>query len=98
MTMCEMKGFLTFLVLRIIKKKPTSGEDIRQELEKRKGCKPSAGTVYPVLKYLKESGLIEETDEAGKEKKYVLTDKGKKELELATRKFMKMFADVFEEN
>jgi len=98
MTMCEMKGFLTFLVLRLIKKKSSSGEDIRQELEKRKGCKPSAGTIYPVLKYLKESTLIEETSDGAKEKKYSLTEKGKKELEVATRKFMKMFADVFEEN
>ena len=94
---CEMKGFLSFLVLRIIHNNPSSGEDIRQEIAKRKGCKPSAGTVYPVLKNFNEKGFIKEIAEGGKERKYVLTEKGKKELQLATTKFIAMFSDLKDE-
>ncbi len=91
---CSMKGFLSFLVLRLINKKPMSGEDIREELKKRKGCKPSPGTIYPVLKNLKKNGLIEELKSTGKEKKYKATKKGEKEVSLATKKFVKTFYDM----
>src|SRR3989338_5661030 len=88
---CEMKGFLSFLVLHLINRQDMSGEDIRQEIEKRKGTKPSPGTVYPVLKTLNENGWIEELKDSGKEKKYKITIKGKKEVEIATEKFLAMF-------
>ncbi|MEK6937079.1 MAG: PadR family transcriptional regulator [Nanoarchaeota archaeon] len=94
---CSMKGFLSFLVLRLINKKQMSGEDIREELRKRKGNKPSAGTIYPVLKILKKNGFIEEVGESGKEKKYKITKKGEKEVILATRKFVETFFDLKED-
>ena len=94
---CDMRGFLSFIVLRLINKKPMSGEDLRQELEKRKGSKPSPGTIYPVLKSLKDNKLIEEINEKGKEKKYQLTPLGKRELRIATRKFISLFCDMKEE-
>ena len=56
---CDMRGFLSFLVLRLIKTQPRSGEDIRQELERRRGSRPSPGTIYPVLKSLSNNGWIE---------------------------------------
>lgn len=74
-----------------------SGEEIRQDMEKRKGTKPSPGTIYPVLKALSEIGFIEEIKDSGKEKKYKLTKKGKKELEIATVKFCQIFYDMKEE-
>ena len=91
---CSMKGFLSFIVLRLIKKEPMSGEEIREEIKKRKGCKPSPGTIYPVLKNFREKGLIEEIKGKGKEKKYKLTKKGEKEINLATKKFMETFYDM----
>ena len=94
---CDMRGFLTFIVLRLISKKNMSGEDIREEIKKRKGAKPSPGTIYPVLKILSESGLIQEVKDGGKEKKYKLTKKGKSELKIATRKFCEIFYDMKEE-
>ena len=94
---CDMRGFLSFLVLRLISKEPRSGEEIRKELEQRKGAKPSPGTIYPVLKSLSENGWIEETDAGAKEKKYKITAKGKKELESATRKFVAIFCDMADE-
>ncbi len=91
---CEMRGFLSFLVLRLITMRSMSGEEIRQEIKKRKGTKPSPGTIYPVLKSLTEKGLIEEVDSKGKEKKYQLTKQGKKEVKHATQFFLEMFCDL----
>lgn len=91
-----MKGFLTFTVLRLISKKNMSGEEIRKEIMKRKGTKPSPGTVYPVLKYLKQNGFIAEIKNNSKTKRYKITKKGIKELKEATRKFCMMFYDMKE--
>lgn len=92
-----MKGFLSFLVLRLISKKNMSGEEIRCELERRKGSRPSAGTIYPVLKYLKGNKWIEEVKDGGKEKKYRLTEQGRRTLKEANIRFVRMFYDVKEE-
>ncbi len=94
---CDMRGFLSFIVLRLISKENFSGEDIRKELAKRKGSKPSSGTIYPVLRSLSEADFIQEIKGGGKEKKYKLTPRGKKELESATRKFVRIFYDMREE-
>lgn len=94
---CDMKGFLSFIVLRLISKKNMSGEELKQELKERRGNKPSSGTIYPVLKSLSEKGLIEEIKSQGKEKKYKVTRRGQKELEIANRKFIEMFYDMKEE-
>lgn len=92
-----MKGFLSFLVLRMILKRQMSGEEIREELNKRKGTRPSPGTIYPVLKTLSDNGWIKEASDHGKEKKYEITPRGKKELEVATKKFISLFCDMGEE-
>ena|SRR3989338_388265 len=91
---CDMKGFLSFLVLRLIKNKPMSGEEIRQELLKRKGHKPSPGTIYPVLKTLSGNKWIEVVEGKTKEKKYRITLKGKKECGEATKRFVALFCDM----
>ena len=74
-----------------------SGEDIRQELKKRKGSRPSPGTIYPVLKALNKNGFIESVKNNGKVKKYRLTKKGQKELNAATKKFCEIFYDMKED-
>ena len=94
---CDMKGFLTFIVLKLISKRNMSGQGITQELKKRRGSKPSPGTIYPVLKSLSKSGFIKEIKSSGKEKKYMLTKKGQKELNSATKKFCQIFYDMKEE-
>ena len=98
---CDMRGFLSFTALRLIGKKPMSGEELRKELAVRKGSKPSPGTIYPVLKAMSGSGWIEEiktgSKGSSKEKKYKITPKGKKELEIATRKFVAIFCDMKDE-
>ena len=94
---CDMKGHLSFLVLRMISHNELSGDDIRKELGKRKGCVPSAGTIYPVLKDLKTKGLIIEISSEGRIKKYKITEKGKKEADAATKKFLALFCDLKED-
>jgi len=86
-----MKGFLSFIVLWLLSKDKMTGAEIALELEKRKGSKPSPGTIYPVLKYLKDKDLI--TD---KERRYSLTSKGRKELEVHLNTFFKTFCDIEE--
>ena len=90
---CDMKGFLTFSVLCMIKHRDMSGDDIRNEIEKRKGTKPSPGTIYPVLKTLTKGGLIVAKTE-GKQKKYHLTKHGKEELQRSVKQFVSMFCDM----
>ncbi len=91
---CDMKGFLSFLVLRLISSKNMSGEQVREEMKKRRGTRPSPGTIYPVLKSLKQSRFIEGIKGTGKEKKYKITRKGKAELAKATKKFCEIFYDM----
>ena len=92
-----MKGFLIFIVLKLISKNQMSGDAIRKELAKRRGSKPSPGTIYPVLKSLSKSGFLREIKDGGKTKMYKLTKKGRKEVKLATRKFCTIFYDMKEE-
>ena len=91
---CDMRGFLSFIVLRMIAKKNMSGEEIRQEITIRKGSRPSPGTIYPVLKSLNKSGFIEEVKSSSKMKKYKITKSGQKELKLATKNFCQIFYDM----
>ncbi len=87
-----MKGFLSFLILWLLSKKKMTGAEIAVELEERKGSKPSPGTIYPALKYLKDKGLII----TGENKSYSLSQKGKKELDIALNTFFKTFSDIDE--
>jgi DNA-binding PadR family transcriptional regulator len=69
-----------------------TGAELALELEKRKGKKPSPGTIYPVLKHMKESKLLS-IDE---NKRYTLTEKGKKNLEAHLDAFIRTFYDIDE--
>lgn len=91
---CDMRGMLSFLLLFLISKKPMSGQELAEELEKRKGEKPSPGTIYPALKGLKEHNLIKEKKE-GKSIIYSITTEGKESLKISKAYFCKTFGDVF---
>jgi len=77
MNCCDMKGFLSYLILWILSKNKMNGAEISKELEKRRGVKPSPGTLYPALKELRDKGLIE-SDES---KYYSLTEKRRRRIE-----------------
>lgn len=91
---CDMRGMLSFLILFLLSKKSMNGQEIAKELEKRKGEKPSPGTIYPALKNLKDEYLIEEKKE-GKAIAYTLTEQGRESLKIAKKRFCKIFVDVF---
>jgi len=90
MDCCDMKGFLSYLILWNLRKKSMTGAEIAKELEDRKGSKPSPGTIYPALKELKDKGLIT----SDHNKAYSLTKKGKKELKKACSTFCDIFYDM----
>lgn len=78
------KGFLRYQVLRFLAEKPMSGSELMSEIEKRtnKYWKPSPGSIYPLLAWMRDNGYIVEAPQ--KEvgiKRYTLTDKGKGFLE-----------------
>ena len=85
-----MRGMLSFLILFFLSKRPMHGQEIANELEKRKGVRPSPGTIYPALKHLKESGLIKEKKE-GKNIIYSLTEEGERGFKAAKRHFCRVF-------
>lgn len=87
-----MKGNLTYLIIWILKQKKMNGAEIAKELEKRKGSKPSPGTIYPALKELKVKGLIT----ADKDKRYSLTAKGESECKKMCGLFSQIFYDMKE--
>jgi DNA-binding PadR family transcriptional regulator len=89
---CNMKGFLSFLILWIVHNRKLRGCDISRELKKRRGTEPSPGTLYPVLKELKTKELLF----SDKNKRYSLTKRGENELLLALHYFSKIFFDVDE--
>ena len=89
---CATKGFLSFLILWLVSKESMTGAEIALELEKRRGKKPSPGTIYPVLKHLKEIEILS-IDE---NKRYTLTEKGKKTLESHLDSFIRTFYDIDE--
>jgi DNA-binding PadR family transcriptional regulator len=88
-----MRGLLSFLILFLLSKKSMHGQEIADEIGKRKGTKPSPGTIYPALKNLKEMGLIQEK-KSGKTVIYHLTKAGEKELVTAKQQFCQTFIDV----
>ena len=85
-----MRGMLSFLILFFLSKKPMHGQEIADELEKRKGMRPSPGTIYPALKVLREHGLIKEKKE-GKNIVYSLTEDGERGFKVAKQHFCKVF-------
>jgi len=86
------KGFLSFLILWMLRETKMNGSEITDEIEKRKGRRFSPGTIYPVLKKLKEKGLIIDDED----KRYSLTENGKKELATRIDNFFNSFYDLEE--
>ena len=92
-TCCDMRGMLSFLMLFLLSKKSMNGQEIAKEIEKRKGIKPSPGTIYPALRALKDNRWIVEV-EKGKAIEYKLTEEGKRVFGFARKQFCKIFLDV----
>ena len=88
-----MRGLLSFQILWLLSKESMHGDQIANEIEKRRGEKPKAGTIYPALKELNTNGLIK-GKKSGKMIVYSLTADGKKTIKEAKRYFVRCFGDI----
>jgi DNA-binding PadR family transcriptional regulator len=68
--------------LLLLAEGPLNGYQIMQEIESRSDgvWRPSPGAVYPALAQLEDEGLIR-TEEPGGRRTYVLTDRGRAEVD-----------------
>ena len=73
------KGDLKYIILDLLKDKPSHGYEIIRALEDRfYGLyTPSAGCVYPTLQLLEDMGYVSSSERDGK-KVYTITEEGKK--------------------
>jgi len=94
-----MRGMLTFQIIWELSKGPLSGQQIAERIAKRKGTKPTPGTIYPALKDLKERGIIEGSREEDDRRQvvYSLTESGEEGLIDAARYFDQVFGNIAEE-
>lgn len=90
---CDMRGFLSFQILWLLSKEDMHGEELAEEIKRRRGDKPKAGTLYPALKELSERGLIT-GKKTGKIVTYTLTPDGKQAVNEAKKYFVKCFGDI----
>jgi DNA-binding PadR family transcriptional regulator len=93
---CDMRGFLSFQILWLLSKREMHGEEIAEEIAKRRGEKPKAGTLYPALRELSERDLITGR-KSGRIITYTLTAQGRETVREAKVYFAKCFGDILTE-
>ena len=73
------KGDLKYVILNLLKDKPSHGYEIIHALEDlfHGFYTPSAGSVYPTLQMLDDMGYVSSSERDGK-KVYTITDEGRK--------------------
>ena len=91
---CDMRGLLSFQIMWLLTREPMHGEEIAEEIAKRRGNKPKAGTLYPALKELKEKEMIH-GEKQGKIIVYTLTTEGRRDIKRATIYFRHSFGEIF---
>jgi DNA-binding PadR family transcriptional regulator len=93
---CDMRGMLSFQILWLLSKKSMNGQQIAKEIEKRRGSKPTAGTIYPALKVLRLKELVKMKRE-GRKTTYKLSKKGREGLKKACNYFCNVFGEIFQD-
>jgi PadR family transcriptional regulator len=91
---CDMRGMLGFLILFLLSRKPMHGQEIAGELAKRRGDRPTPGTIYPALKSLKYAGFLSEEQKIGKTITYSLTPRGMMAFHVAKGRFTRTFLGI----
>lgn len=89
------RGWIQFLMLRILYEKPMHGYQLLEEIEER-SCgrhKLEPGSIYTLLRRMEEKGLLEskwEKVESGPERRiYTLTDRGVEALRTGLKSIVK---------
>ncbi|MDF2547453.1 MAG: PadR family transcriptional regulator [Anaerosolibacter sp.] len=89
-------GFIQIHILHHAAKEPVFGLWMIEELQEH-GYEISAGTLYPILHSLEESGLLTASEKVieGKVRKYYeITEEGKEVLKLAKEKAMELIDEL----
>jgi len=92
-----MRGMLSFLILWLLSKKDMYGQELAEEIGKRRGTKPNPGTIYPALRELEKRGLTK-SEKKGRVTNYHITEKGRKGIRRACEYFCRAFGEIFEEH
>jgi DNA-binding PadR family transcriptional regulator len=73
------KGFVRYRVLEALNEKSMSGSELMNEIEKQSGGfrKPSPGSIYPLLSWLRDNGSVKVLPVENGLKRYELTENGK---------------------
>jgi len=89
------RAFLKYIVLKIIKDKPTHGYEIIKTVELRSNGRwtPSAGSIYPILEGLESKSFIQ-SEEIERRKVYAITPKGVTALDRMTQEKMELLNDM----
>ncbi|KQW65940.1 hypothetical protein ASE17_14090 [Phenylobacterium sp. Root77] len=76
-------GDLRFVILALLKDKPSHGYELIRALEERTGgsYRPSPGVIYPTLSLLEDEGFARQTGAEGGRKAYEITETGLEALE-----------------
>ncbi|MBT3985409.1 PadR family transcriptional regulator [archaeon] len=90
----SLRGFLAFQILHELKRKRLCGDELAENIGKKKGSKLTPGTIYPTLKYLRKKKLLTRK-KYGRKKIYDLTEKGVEEYKVFKRAFIKIFKDIY---
>jgi PadR family transcriptional regulator PadR len=90
------RGFLNFQILWELDKERLNGQQIAEQISKRRGSKPTPGTIYPALKELNKGRYIE-GEKVGRQIVYHLTPRGSEALLEASRYFLQAFGDIAED-
>ncbi|MGC8939293.1 MAG: PadR family transcriptional regulator [Candidatus Bathyarchaeia archaeon] len=89
------RGWIQFLLMRILYEKPMHGYQLLEEIEQRSsGChKLEPGSIYTLLRRMEERGLLEskwEKVEGGPDRRvYSLTDRGVEALKMGLESIVK---------
>ena len=82
------------MLLWLLCKRPMYGQQLAEEIAKRRGEKPNPGTIYPALKDLHRRGLIQMHSE-GRKTVYELTKEGQTGVAEASVYFCRVFGEIF---
>jgi DNA-binding PadR family transcriptional regulator len=75
-------GDLRFVILAMVKEKPSHGYELMRDLEERTGgvYRPSPGVIYPTLSLLEDEGLVRQAGGDSGRKLYEITPAGEEAL------------------
>jgi DNA-binding PadR family transcriptional regulator len=72
----RQRGDLKYEILEALLEGPRHGYDIMLEIERKRGLRPSPGSIYPALQMLEDGDFVRSSEREGK-RMYEITEKGR---------------------